>query len=68
MFPQSVFTKDQLIPKLETVLPDGRITLNVEDGNHVENVPLVSLTLLGRNTIKMVQHHSIGVHKFTLIA
>ena len=46
VFPQSVFTNLQLEPQLEKVLPDGRITLNLEDGS--DNVPLISMSLLGR--------------------
>lgn len=48
VFPQSVFNYVQLIPQLEKVLPDGRITLNLDNAAHTENVPLVSMTLFGR--------------------
>ena len=51
MFPQSVFTELQLMPQLEKVLPDGRITLNLEDGSNKENVPLISMSLFGRKFV-----------------
>ena len=48
MFPQSVFTDLQLLPKLEKVLPDGRIILNLNDEYDQNNAPLISMTLFGR--------------------
>jgi len=46
VFHQSVFMELQLKPHLEKVVPDGRITLNVEDGSN--STPFTSMTLLGR--------------------
>lgn len=48
VFPQSVFTDVQLKPELENILPDGRIILNLDEGNVKENTPLISMTLFGR--------------------
>ena len=48
VFPQSVFTELQLMPQLETVIPDGRIALNLDGEPTVENNPLISMTLFGR--------------------
>ena len=36
------------MPQLEAVLPDGRITLNLDGKSPLENVPIISLTLFGR--------------------
>ena len=48
VFPQYVFTELKILPQLEQVLDDGRMTLNLQNGNGEENMPLVSMTLFGR--------------------
>jgi hypothetical protein len=69
VFPETWFNNLALSETLEQVLPDGRVILDIKDDN---NLPLISMTLYGRNfhmqkskTFKIYQKYQKNIKKIS---